>query len=58
MYAGQADIGQLETRKRKETLFKISYMVEVGLEPKWKYSIYRQKQIGTLYAIQSALLAI
>ena len=64
MFADLADIGQSETRKRKETLFRISYMVlvvhgkKIVPDPKWKYSIYRQKQIGIHYAIQTAPLAI
>ena len=64
MFADLADIGQSETQKRKETLFRTSYMVLVVHgkmivpDTKWKCSIYRQKQIGIHYAIQIALLAI
>ena len=60
MFADQADIGQSETLKRKETLFKTSYMAETVPDPnpKWKCAIYRLKQIGIRYAIQIVLLAI
>ena len=60
MFADLADIGQSETQKRKEILFKTSYMAETvpDPKPKWKYSIYRLKQTGIHYAMQIALLAI
>ena len=64
MFADLADTVRSEMQKHKEILSRIYCMVlvvhgkKIVPDPKWKYSIYRQKQIGIHYAIQTAPLAI